>query len=157
MDVLIAAAAEIDREHTTPEPDHSRCSIFERCSIVALHRIGKSNTFIADHLNISRNTVQHWIEHFAECENVKSAKRRGRPRITDEATDTAIAFTAYVDVFTSPRQVKRKLELTDVSARTVDRRLQEVGLFGRVAGTLLSSGIYFTITTRSFVQMLSNK
>ena len=41
-----------------------------------------------------------------------------------------MAVVARIDKFTSPRQIRRKLEL-DVSARTIDRRLQEAGLFGR--------------------------
>lgn len=44
----------------------------------------------------------------------------------------AIELTARIDKFTSPRQIVRQLFL-DASPRTVDRRLQEVGLFGRVA------------------------
>jgi hypothetical protein len=47
-------------------------------------------------------------------------------------TDTAIAVVAHLDKFTSPRQLKRKYGL-DASISTIDRRLQEGELFGRVA------------------------
>ena len=46
--------------------------------------------------------------------------------------DTAIAGIAFVDPFITPRQLKRDHEL-DVSSRTIDRRLIEAGLHGRVA------------------------
>jgi hypothetical protein len=39
---------------------------------------------------------------------------------------------ARVEKFTSPRQIRRKLDL-ECSRLTIDRRLQEAGLFGRVA------------------------
>ena len=41
-------------------------------------------------------------------------------------------MTDRIDKFTSPRQVRRKLEL-DASISTINRRLNEVGLFGRDA------------------------
>jgi len=41
-------------------------------------------------------------------------------------------MASTVDPFATPRGLKRKLEL-DVSARTIDRRLNEAGLYGRVA------------------------
>ena len=43
-----------------------------------------------------------------------------------------MCLAARVDVFTSPRQVPRKLRM-DISPPTIDRRMQEAGLFGRVA------------------------
>src|SRR5690606_19387683 len=44
-----------------------------------------------------------------------SGSRSGRPRCTDEAADTAIAFIAHLDKFTSPRQIRRKLQFDDIS------------------------------------------
>jgi DDE superfamily endonuclease/Transposase len=43
-----------------------------------------------------------------------------------------MVMTSTVEHFLTPRQMKRKLEL-DVSSHTIDRRLQEANLFGRVA------------------------
>lgn len=89
-------------------------------------------SYIAKHLGVSRPAVRAVLARYAATGSPDSGSRSGRPHCTDEATDTAIAFAARVDVFTSPRQIKRKLEL-DVSRDTIDRRLQEAGLFGRVA------------------------
>ena len=46
--------------------------------------------------------------------------------------DTAIVGAAYVEKFCTPRSLKRKYQF-EPSPRTIDRRLQEVNLFGRVA------------------------
>src|SRR5947208_1191150 len=47
-------------------------------------------------------------------------------------TDTNIAVTARINPFTTPRRIKQQLGL-DESISTIDRRLQEAGLFGRVS------------------------
>ena len=97
-----------------------------------MHKDGRSNSYIARKLSIARNTVRDILARYDATGSPLSGSRSGRPRCTDEAVDTAIAFTARVDVFTSPRQIRRKLNL-DVSIDTIDRRLQQAGLFGRVA------------------------
>jgi hypothetical protein len=73
------------------------------------------------------------VSRFEQTGSLADAPRSGRPRSTDEALDTALAFVSRVEPFATPRQLKRKLELDDVSPRTIDRRLQEAGLPGRVA------------------------
>ncbi len=97
-----------------------------------MHKDGRSSRHIARRLGIARNTVRDILARYDATGSPLSATRSGRPRCTDEALDTAIAFTARVDVFTSPRQIKRKLQL-DASRMTIDRTLQRAGLFGRVA------------------------
>jgi len=62
---------------------------------------------------------------------LEESEGRGRKRKADEATD-AIIDLALEEKFTTPKQIKRQLQL-DVSARTVRRRLDKAGLFGRVA------------------------
>ena len=120
-----AAAAPARGHRTTTE---------QRWSVVAMHKDGRSNCHIARNLNIARNTVRDILARYDATGSPLSGSRSGRPRCTDDATDTALAFTAHVDVFTSPRQIRRKLQFgDDVSSRTIDRRLQEAGLFGRVA------------------------
>ena len=128
MDALVAAADAA----SPPPPPHSRLSTEQRWSIVVLHKHGWSNKRIAEDQHCDRHTVRAVLARYAATGTVGSGARSGRPRCTDEALDTAIAFTARVDVFTSARQVRRKLDL-DCSDDTVDRRLQEAGLFGRVA------------------------
>lgn len=129
MDELIAAA------HVDPENEHAqqqRLIEEHRWACVILHKHGWDNSDIARDLGCHRNTVAAVLARWRLKGTVSSGSRSGRPRSTDWATDVNIAVTARIDKFTSPRQVKRKLNL-DVSPRTIDRRLQEAGLFGRVA------------------------
>jgi transposase len=126
-----AAALPADAAVAITRPQR-RLSVEQRWAIIALWKDGQTRETIARKLDVNKEAVTRWTAHYRATGGVDDTKRRGRPRATDEALDTAIAFTARVDIFTSPRQIKRKLEL-DVSSRTVDRRLQEAGLFGRVA------------------------
>jgi transposase len=130
MDVLAAAAAAAP---VADAPSQQRLTEKQRWSCVAWHEIGWSNKKIAEHLGVHRNTVRNILAREAAVGSPNSGSRSGRPRCTDEALDTAIAFTAHVDVFSTPRQIKRKLQLDDISPRTIDRRLQAAGLFGRIA------------------------
>src|ERR1700678_2624570 len=60
--------------------------------------------------------------------------RSGRPRITSVETDNKIEMMAEEKKFTVPKQIKSELQL-DCSSRTIRRRLDEVGLYGRVSRT----------------------
>jgi transposase len=76
--------------------------------------------------------VQHWLQHYEQHHSVNDLRRSGRKRKTTEEEDTALAFVSHVEPFATPRQLKRKLQL-DVSVDTIDRRLIQAGLYGRVA------------------------
>jgi hypothetical protein len=64
---------------------------------------------------------------------LKSGSRPGRPRILTKEQRAAILQEAKEKKKTTPKEIKRKLDFDDVSARTIRRRLNEEGLFGRVA------------------------
>lgn len=94
---------------------------------------GLPGTDIATQVSTSLPTVRHWIHHFDEKNDLLDEHRSGRPRCTDGTMDAAIVGAAVVDNnFCTPRGLKRKHGI-DASTRTIDRRLQEAGLFGRVA------------------------
>jgi hypothetical protein len=76
--------------------------------------------------------VSRWVARYEEHKDVVDAARSGGPRCTDEALDTAMAFTSRVEPFTPPRGIKRKHDL-DISSRTIARRLDEAGLHARLA------------------------
>ena len=71
------------------------------------------------------------MNRWREDHSVSDVERSGRPRCTDEDTDIAIEECADKKVNVVPRDIVRGLQLP-VSSRTVRRRLDEVGLFGRV-------------------------
>ena len=113
-------------------PRSQRLTTKQRWAIVNLKEDGRFNTYIAAHVGCSRTTVRDVLARYAATGSPGSGRRNGRPRSTTEDTDISIAVTAHVEVFTTPRQIKRRLEL-DVSTDTINRRLIEAGLFGRVA------------------------
>ena len=100
--------------------------------IVCLHKLKRDDSSIAQEIPCDIRSVRHWLYHYEQQHNVDDEPRSGRKRKTSPAIDDKIQQEAKRTKFTTPRRIKRKLNL-DVSSRTIDRRLIEVGLFGRVA------------------------
>jgi hypothetical protein len=73
-----------------------------------------------------------WKRKYEQTMQVQDAVRGGRPRETSREEEENVVMLATIEPFTTPRQLRRKLEL-DVSSRTIDRRLLESNLPGRVA------------------------
>jgi hypothetical protein len=93
-------------------------------------------------------TIQHWVDYYNKHRSLQDEPRSGRPRVTSEETDTLIAATAIETPFTTPRTIRSELEV-EASARTIRRRLDEAGLFGRVAR------ISYPFTDEHIVQRLA--
>ena len=100
--------------------------------IVCLHKLRRDDSSIAREIPCDVRTVHHWVQHYGKHGNVDDEHRSGHKRKTTAEADAAIKAEAQEKKFTTPRRIKRKLGL-DVSSRTIDRRLIEVGLFCRVA------------------------
>ena len=128
MDALIAVAAAAPKDSPHPQ----RLTVEARWTCVVLYKFKWKKTAIAQRLGCHTNTVRAVLARWRASNSPNSGSRTGRPRITSELEDTHIALAARVEKFTSPRQVRRKLFL-DCSPRTIDRRMQEADLFGRVA------------------------
>jgi len=111
---------------------HTHLSTERRWSIVLLHKMKRDEAAIANEVACDVRSVRHWINHYQQYGNVDDLRRSGRKRKTTTEQDEQIVSAAKRIKFTTPRRLKRKLGL-DVSSRTIDRRLIEVGLFGRVA------------------------
>jgi transposase len=111
---------------------HRHLSQEQRWCIVSLRRDGRSERSISDRLPCDVRTVRYWLVHHEKYGHVDDLRRSGRKRKTTGEEDERIEQEAKETKFTTPRRIKRKLGL-DVSSRTIDRRLIEVGLFGRVA------------------------
>jgi transposase len=112
--------------------NHGRLSLLRRAAIIVLDKQGVPRGEIAHQVGASAPSVRHWISHDDEKEALTDEHRRGGPRCTDEAMDTAIVGAAYVENFCTPRGLKRKYQF-EPSVRTIDRRLREANLFGRIA------------------------
>ena len=96
-----------------------------------LHKIGKLNREIAAMIPCSEQILSLWVSRWRDDHLVSDAERSGRPRCTSEETDVAIECYAVDNVNANPRDIVREMDLP-TSARTVRRRLDEVGLHGRV-------------------------
>jgi transposase len=115
------------------QPRKKHLSTVERAAIVVLQKQRQTRQEIGQQVATSQPTVRHWLQTFEETGEVKDEPRSGRPRCTDEAMDTAIIGACYVENnFCTPRGLKRKYQF-EPSARTIDRRMREANLFGRVA------------------------
>ncbi len=131
MDALAAAAAAAAALPERPRGPR-RLTTVQRWAIVWLHTKHTSVREIARQVECNRATVRAVIMRWAYSGTPGSGSRSGRPRCTDGATDVNIAVEARVTKFTSPRRIRCKLGL-EASRATIDRRLREAGLFGRVA------------------------
>lgn len=106
----------------------------ERAAIVTLHGVGWTGRDIAHELHCSENTVSLWLSRWQHTRSLEDSERSGRPRCTDEETDDSIEALAAEQKRTVPKAIKKELQL-ECSARTVRRRLDEVGLYGRIGRT----------------------
>ena len=109
-----------------------RLTMVQRSTIVALHSLNIGNDVIAGLTHCDPRTVQRWIDYYNEHQSLEDVPRSGRPRVTSEDIDTSIVAAATETPVTTPRIIRTELGI-DASARTVRRRLDETGLFGRVA------------------------
>jgi transposase len=103
-----------------------------RILIVIMNLLGFSMSYIMQWTGRTQLTIKHWIDRFEQAGNVLDAPRTGRPHITSEEVDAAIVSAAEEAKFITPRVIRNQLHIP-VSKRTVRRRLDEAGLFGRVA------------------------
>jgi transposase/uncharacterized coiled-coil protein SlyX len=110
------------------EHSHGHLSLEQRVAIRVLHREGRDDSYIAQRIPCDVRSVRYWLAR----PDLQDQPRSGRKRKTTAVQDAAIMDEAKATKFTTPRRIRRKLGL-DVSSRTIDRRLIEVGLFGRVA------------------------
>jgi hypothetical protein len=87
---------------------------------------------IAHLTRCDQRTIKHWVDHYQQHHSLQDEPRSGRPRVTSEDMDTSIVAAATETPITTPRIIRSELGV-EASARTVRRRLDEAGLFGRVA------------------------
>jgi transposase len=110
----------------------SRLSNFQRSSIVTLHQLNFSISHIAQLTGCDVRTIHHWINYYNEHQSLQDESRSGRSRVTTEDIDTSIVAAAIETPITTPRIIRAELGI-EASTRTIRRRLDEAGLFGRVA------------------------
>jgi transposase len=109
-----------------------RLTVVQRSAIVTLSSLGLDVSVITRLTACDERTIDKWVSQFKDTGSLEDLPRVGRKRVTTEDDDEEIAQSARDKPRTVPKQIRNSLQL-DVSARTVRRRLDEAGLFGRVA------------------------
>jgi transposase len=109
-------------------------TLVERAAIVTLHGVGWTGRDIAQAIKCSENTVSLWLQRWRDERSIADAERSGRPRCTSDDTDQEIGLLSDRKPTLTPKDIRREMQLP-VSAHTVSRRLDEIGLLGRVQET----------------------
>jgi ribosomal protein S25 len=78
-------------------------------------------------------TIRTWVKKRDDKRKLIDSPRKGRPKKHQADMVDRIVEEAKNKKFTTPKGIKRKLDITHVHARTIRRRLNEAGLFGRIA------------------------
>jgi transposase len=113
---------------TRDEHSHGHLSQEQRIAIRILHKEGRDEAYIAARIPCDVRSVRHWLAQ----EDTYDSPRSGRKRKTTAKQDADVLAEAQETKFTTPRRIRRKLQL-NVSVATIDRRLIDAGLPGRVA------------------------
>jgi transposase len=132
MDALVAAAAANRPATPTYVRECQRTTNEQRWAVIALHKDKRTTRYIAKRVGMSRETVRKIIQRWRATGSPGSGTRTGRPKITTSEEDSEIVQTSNDNPRLTPRRIKSELELT-CSPRTIDRRLIDAGLPGRVA------------------------
>ena len=113
-------------------------SLAQRESIVTLHGAGFSLRQIMSHLKltVALSTVSETVKRFRETGSNESRCRSGRPRATTAQEDLDIVLKSKRNRMVTAPDIKAEINsgrVKPVSTSTVQRRLREKGLKGRIA------------------------
>lgn len=111
-------------------------SLEKRAAIVALHDCGYSSRQIAKKIVVSQTSVVNAIRRYQQTGSNKTRPRSGRPRVTTVQEDTFIVVKSKRNRALTAPDIRADLNSSCkklVSTSTVQRRLRERGLSGRVA------------------------
>jgi transposase len=101
----------------------------KRQSIITLRHEGQSIRKMSRTLKVSSIAVAKTIKHYDETGSHVDRHRKGRPRVTSAAEDKFIGVTRLRNC--NPNKCFR-VQVTDISTSTVQRRLCELGLHGQI-------------------------
>ena len=108
-------------------------------SIITLRHEGQSIWKISRTLKVSSSVVTKTIKHYDETSSHEDHHRKGRPRVTSTAEDKFIRVTSLRNrQLTAPQNAahvnaSQSSINRHISTSTVQRRLRESGLHGRIA------------------------
>lgn len=117
-------------------PRGKSISIQKRSEIITLHNENYSVRQISEKVRIPKSSVNNIIRQFAESGSLEDRNRPGSSRKTTHADDERLKLISKRNRrLTAPEILAdfNRDRNNPVSISTVKRRLQEVGLHGRVA------------------------
>lgn len=86
---------------------------------------GRSQRYIGNLLNRSRNTIQSFLERYRATGETERAKGSGRKRKLSEFQDKQIAKEVLTDRSITCKQIRHNLGLGHISDSTIERRIFE--------------------------------
>ena len=133
LQLLLSLSLTVSRLNSLLLNSHSyhmmpKLSLEESSRLVGQLEAGISPTKVAGIFGVNKTTVYRIKAKFDEDGSVKRRRGSGRPRKTTKQEDDAIVEAHEDDRFRTPTETA---EGTNVSARTVKRRLYEQGLKAR--------------------------
>ena len=106
-------------------------TLVERAAIVTLHGVGWTGRDIAQELHCDEHAVTRWLHRWQESRSLEDSERSGRPRCTADDIDQDIGLLSNQEPTSTPKDIRREMQLP-VSPHSISRRLDEIGLMGRV-------------------------
>ena len=94
-------------------------------SIITLRHEGQSVRTISRTFKVSSSAVAKTIKRYEETGSHEDRHRKGRRRVTSAAEDKFIRVTS---LRLQPKYILHRVQVTDISTSTVQRRLRESGL-----------------------------
>ncbi|KAH6924680.1 hypothetical protein HPB50_021821 [Hyalomma asiaticum] len=110
----------------------SRVPLHKR-EVVQLSLKGYTQRNIANLTDCNVSTVKRIVQAYRDEERIKDAPHKRRPRVTSMDQDLQVVAVVSEKPFLSAKDVRRTLDLANVSDSTTRRRLREAALRSRTA------------------------
>ncbi|KAH6930330.1 hypothetical protein HPB50_012828 [Hyalomma asiaticum] len=111
----------------------SRVPLHKREEVVQLSLKGYKQRNIANLTDCNVSTVNRIVQAYRDEGRIKDAPHKRRPRVTSMDQDLQVVAVVSEKPFLSAKDVRRTLDLANVSDSTIRRRLREAALRSRIA------------------------
>ncbi len=127
----------------------------ERNLILLNHGRGLTNQEIENEINREVKTVKRWLNRFYTTGMFKTLLKSGRPRKTTPEQDYAIRLAAIENPRITRAETKDQLNI-DLSLDYISKRLNEWGLYSRIARIKEALGVGHRAYRLQFAQEFAN-
>lgn len=109
-------------------------TLTEKAKIIALAEQNVSNREIAVKTNFNESSVRRFLKKYRETDKLERKKGSGRKKCTNERENRIIMKSSLQDRFKNAVEIASEVQQRfdkQISARTIQRRLKEMGLMAR--------------------------